>query len=99
MNWQSQLNGDTLSWLLEEENPGVRYLALRDLLKLPVTDPDLIVARDKAHREGPIATILDAMHPNGYWVRPGAGYSGKYKSAVWSLIMLAQLGEIGRAHV
>lgn len=92
MNWQSQLNGDTLSWLLEEENPGVRYLALRDLLKLPVTDPDLIVARDKAHREGPIATILDAMHPNGYWVRPGAGYSGKYKSAVWSLIMLAQLG-------
>ncbi len=92
MKWMEQLKGDTPSWLLEEENPGVCYLTLRDLLELPADDPDLIAARVKAHREGPIATILDAMHPNGYWVTPGAGYSCKYKSAVWSLIMLAQLG-------
>ncbi len=32
MAWQEQLKGNTLSWLLEEDNPGVRYLALRDLL-------------------------------------------------------------------
>jgi hypothetical protein len=81
-----------LEWLLEEENPGVRYLALRDLLKLPSDDPDLIMARKKAHQEGPIAAVLDAMKPDGYWVTPGAGYSCKYKSGVWSLIMLAQLG-------
>jgi len=34
MSWQDQLNGDSLSWLLEPDSPGVRYLALRDLVGL-----------------------------------------------------------------
>ena len=34
MAWQSQLKGDSLAWLLEKDDPGVRYLALRDLLEL-----------------------------------------------------------------
>jgi hypothetical protein len=92
MKWMEQLKGDTLSWLLEKEDPGVRYLALRDLMDVPVNNSELVVAREIAHREGPIAKILDAMKPEGYWVTPGAGYSCKYKSGVWSLIMLAQLG-------
>ncbi|MBT4457569.1 MAG: nitrogen fixation protein NifH, partial [Anaerolineae bacterium] len=41
MSWQEQLNGDTLSWLLEHDEPGVRYLAMRDLLELPANDVDL----------------------------------------------------------
>ena len=92
MEWTHHLKDNTLNWLMEEENPGVRYLAMRDLLDLPQDDPELIAAREKAHREGPISVILDAIHPEGYWVTPGAGYSCKYKSGVWSLIMLAQLG-------
>ncbi len=32
MTWQNQLKGDSLSWLLESDSPGVRYLALRDLV-------------------------------------------------------------------
>jgi hypothetical protein len=28
----------------------------------------------------------------GYWQRPGTGYGPKYKSTVWALILLAQLG-------
>jgi hypothetical protein len=104
MNWQRKLKGETLSWLLEENNPGVRYLAMRDLLKLPSDNPELISAKEIAHREGPISIIMDTMRPEGYWVTPGPGYSCKYKSAVWSLILLAQLGasvdmdeRIGRA--
>lgn len=83
---------NTLEWLLEDNNPCVRYLTLRDIVALPEDDPELQIAKERAHREGPIATILDAMDPDGFWVKPGAGYSGKYKSGVWSLIMLAQLG-------
>jgi hypothetical protein len=44
------------------------------------------------------------MRPAGYWVRPGPGYTRRYFSTVWSLILLAQLGasvrldeRIGRA--
>jgi hypothetical protein len=92
VNWQSQLRGDPLPWLLETESPGARYLALRDVVGLTKNDRELRKARKAAHRQGPIAAILDAMDEDGYWAKPGAGYGPKYRSTVWSLIMLAQLG-------
>jgi hypothetical protein len=32
------------------------------------------------------------MSEKGYWVKPGPGYNPKYRSTVWSMILLAQLG-------
>ncbi|HSN73694.1 MAG TPA: nitrogen fixation protein NifH, partial [Anaerolineae bacterium] len=92
MTWQRQLHNDPLPWLLEPDDPGVRYLALRDLLDRPADDPELSAARRLAHVAGPIATVLDAMAPDGYWVEPGPGYLPKYRSTVWAVILLAQLG-------
>ena len=92
MPWQVLLKGDPLSWLLEPKSPGVRYLALRDLFDLPKDDSKLLAARKTAHTEGPIAAILTEMKAAGYWVEPGPGYNPKYRSTVWSVIMLAQLG-------
>jgi hypothetical protein len=91
MSWRKQLNGDPLPWLLETNSPGARYLALRDLVD-GVRPAELKSARSAAHKQGPIAAILRRMHKEGYWVKPGAGYSTKYRSAVWSMIALAQLG-------
>ncbi|HJW83004.1 MAG TPA: nitrogen fixation protein NifH, partial [Anaerolineae bacterium] len=92
MLWQEHLKSNTLAWLLETESPGVRYLALRDLLERPSDDPELRAARKAAHEKGPIATVLAKMDKPGYWVEPGPGYNPKYRSTVWSVIMLAQLG-------
>ncbi|TSA47142.1 MAG: nitrogen fixation protein NifH [Chloroflexi bacterium] len=92
MTWQDQLKGDSLSWLSETETPEVRYLALRDLLDCAATDPELRAACIAAHKEGPIATILGEMDKAGFWVKPGPGYNPKYRSTVWSVILLAQLG-------
>jgi hypothetical protein len=86
------IQNTTLEWLLDPASPGVRYLALRDLVALPADDPELVAAQKAAHLSGPIASILAEMHPDGYWSRPGAGYNPKYFSAVWSLVTLAQLG-------
>lgn len=95
---------NTLDWLLDPADPGPRYLALRDLVRLPAGDPELLAARAAAHAAPPIVTILDAMHPDGYWEKPGPGYGPKYRSAVWMLITLGQMGasaavdaRIGRA--
>jgi hypothetical protein len=92
MSWKCQLRNDSVEWLLESENPGVRYLALRDLSDLSPEDKKLKTARKSAHREGPIAHILSKMDEEGFWKRPGTGYGPKYKSTVWALILLAQLG-------
>ena len=92
MSWQNQLMGDSLPWLLEPDSPGVRYLALRDLLDLPKNDPELHTARNIAHQKGPIAMVLAKMAGAGFWAEPGPGYNPKYRSSVWSIILLAQLG-------
>jgi len=92
MTRQQQRNGDSLSWLLEPESPGVRYLALRDLVGLTPDDGELRAARKAAHQSKPIATILAKMESDGYWCEPGPGYNPKYRATVWSLILLAQLG-------
>lgn len=80
------------AWLLEHDSPGVRYLAMRDLLSLPADDQQLLAARRLAHTRGPIAEVLAQMAPAGYWIEPGPGYSPKYRGTVWALILLAQLG-------
>jgi hypothetical protein len=82
-----------LDWLLEEDadNPGVRYLALMDLLDYPDNSPEVDSARRAAMHSGPIPAILAAQDPAGYWEKPGAGYLPKYRSTVWSVTYLAQL--------
>ena len=92
MNWRSTLKGDSLSWLLEPDDPGIRYLALKDLVDPPKQDSEIQTARKNAYDAGPIGAILDEMDESGYWAEPGPGYRPKYRSSVWSLIMLAQLG-------
>lgn len=89
---QDQRYNASLTWLLEPDTPAVRYLALRDLLQLPPNDPQLCAARTTAHESGPIAAIMNAMEAEGYWAEPGPGYLPKYRSTVWSIILLAQLG-------
>ena len=77
MTWQKKLNGESLSWLLEKDNPGVRYLALRNLLNTPAKDAEMISAGELAHTKGPIAAVLREMQDEGYWVNPGHGYLPK----------------------
>lgn len=83
---------NTLSWLLEKDNPDMRYLTLRDVNNLNQHSAELIHAKHEAFTKGQLARILKHMNPEGYWKKPGGGYSPKYYSTVWSLILLAQLG-------
>jgi hypothetical protein len=87
-----RLNGDPLPWLLEPRSPAVRHVALRDLLDRPADDAALVAARGAAMVAEPIASILAAQHPEGYWEKPGPGYATKYRGTVWQLIFLDQLG-------
>jgi hypothetical protein len=98
MAWTDQLNANPLDWLLEPDpaNPGVRYFALRDLLSRPADDPDVVAAQADVMQTGPVPVMLAAQADEGYWVKPGAGYSPKYQSTLWSLLFLAQLGADGR---
>jgi hypothetical protein len=81
-----------LDWLLEPDNPSARYLTLTRLLDRPEDDPEVMAARSAILGWGPARAILNAQWPDGYWMRPGVGYSPKYKATVWQIIFLAALG-------
>ena len=95
-NWKSKLNGDQIPWLLEPDNPSVRYFTLRDLLGKNGNDREIRSARAAIMQSAPIKKILAAQKRDGYWFKPGHGYSPKYKSTVWQILFLAELGADGK---
>jgi hypothetical protein len=86
------LREDLLPWLLESNAPAVRHRALREFLDRPEDDAEVRRSLAAAMRSDPIAAILDAQQPSGYWVKPGGGYGPKYTGTVWQVIFLDQLG-------
>ena len=54
-------------------DPAVRHLALRQLLDRPADDPDVVESLGAAMDVNPIASILAAQEPEGYWQKPGPG--------------------------
>jgi hypothetical protein len=61
------LNGDPLPWLLDPENPSVRYWTLVDILDRPTNNPEVQEVRAAIARQ-PLAKELFALqHPEGHW--------------------------------
>lgn len=54
----SGLRTDALPWLLEEENPCVRYRTLTELLDRPQDDPDVVATRKAIPAWPPAARVL-----------------------------------------
>jgi hypothetical protein len=90
--WLDRLNGDPRPWLLEESDPAVRAATLTRLMGRAEAHPEVVEARSHAMTTDPIKGILAAQDPEGFWIKPGPGYSPKYRSTVWSFMFLEQLG-------
>jgi hypothetical protein len=56
-----------LEWLLEEDQPSVRYYALVDLLGRSERDSDVRRARRGIARTGWAADLLRSQKPDGFW--------------------------------
>ena len=81
-----------LEWLLEEDQPSVRFLALTQLLRKPLDDPEVVAARVRIPKEGWAADILAEQDPKGWWVGGESLYRPKYASTNWMLLILSDLG-------
>jgi hypothetical protein len=84
---------------LAEVNPSVRYFTLTDLLERPPSDAEVRQAKAAIMISEPVQKILDAQYPDGYWIKPGIGYSPKYRATVWQVIFLADLGATRTAQI
>ena len=92
-NWKSLLNADPTDWLLEDDNPSVRYFTFRDILDKPENDTDLKKARQAIMTSGIVPYILEKQNDDGSWGVPEDFYvRSKYTGTVWTIIVLAELG-------
>ena len=81
-----------LEWLLEYDNPSVKYYTLRDILGKADSDAGLQEARREIMNTGLVPAILAKQNESGYWEMPENFYDAKYKGSVWQLLILAELG-------
>ena len=94
---------DVIGWLLEDDNPSVKYWTLRNLLDYAADDPRVVSAREKIMTTGPVPMILARLNDAGHYDDPdttrsygteraACGYLPKYQATIWQLILFAELG-------
>ena len=81
-----------LDWLLEREDPPIRYFALRDLLGRPANNKDVLEARARIKQYSPVRKVLRARTKDGYWLPKETCYTPKWTSTVWPLMLLGEMG-------
>ena len=91
-DWKAMLKADPTSWLLEEDNPSVRYFTLKNILDRPADDKDVLKARQRIMQTGIVPDMLQKQRDAEYIKSYNRFYTNKYKGIVWSLITLAELG-------
>ncbi len=93
---------NVVEWLLEEDNPSVKYWTLRTLLNYGEEDFLVQSARRHIMRSGPVPNILARLNEEGHFVDPiviqeygperaAYGYLPKYRGTVWQVILFADL--------
>ncbi|MGP8158423.1 MAG: prenyltransferase/squalene oxidase repeat-containing protein [Thermoplasmata archaeon] len=81
-----------LAWLLEANQPSMRYRTLTELLGRKESDPDVRKARKEILERGWAAEILSRRRPGGGWSDGETQYRPKYLSTNWMMLVLADLG-------
>jgi hypothetical protein len=95
-NWKSILHADPIPWLLEDNNPSVRYFTLIDILEKAENDPVVKEAKEEIMKKGMVPKILAKQKEEGCWEDSQKFYTAKYKGTVWQIIILAELAADGK---
>ncbi len=91
-NWIARMNEDPTGWLLEQDDPMVRYRALTWIRERPEADPAVREARAAAARHPRLEKLLAGQKPNGAWQEPAVYADDYYFGTAWRLYLAAQLG-------
>ncbi len=90
--WKTFLKNDPTSWLLDKEDPSIRYWALQDLIRKTKSDPEVLEAQELIMHSPIVKTILKNQNADGYWGNPDKWLYPKYKGTIHQVMLLADLG-------
>ncbi|UCG55272.1 MAG: nitrogen fixation protein NifH [Dehalococcoidia bacterium] len=90
-DWKTILKHDPTNWLLEKDNPSVRYWTLRKLGGLK-DDAKLDQEKTAIMQSDIIKTIMANQGADGYWAGGPDIYLPKYRASTHQLKILAEMG-------
>jgi hypothetical protein len=91
----------TIQWLLEDDNPSVQFRTLKEVLNYDDNTPEMRRAESAILQSPPVQTLLEKMHPAGYWLQKNprtqsfVGDGVEYGSFGTTHFYLAYLAELG----
>jgi hypothetical protein len=85
-------NPSVIDWLLEENQPSIRYLALTKLLEKREGDPEVKSAKKNITKVGFARDILDKQLAGGFWFHEKSLFNPIYLATFWNLLILSDLG-------
>lgn len=89
------------TWLLELQDPSVRYRVLTELIGVSAKDPVVAKTRNAIPISEPVTRLLEGMHPDGYWLQRDprtlkiTGDGVEYGSFATTHFCLSYLAELG----
>lgn len=86
------INQDLINWLLEEENPSIRYWTFKDILGKNDNSKDVKKVKQDIMESELVNSILNAQNPDGFWIKEEDMYLPKYTATTHQLLILAELG-------
>jgi len=88
--WRNVLKADPTDWLLEDENPVIRYWTLRDVVGASAEEVE--AARQQALDSEVVREVFYQQKPAGHWENPDNMHAPHYTSTVYHLTLLGDLG-------
>jgi hypothetical protein len=89
-DWQSYLKADPTHWLLEPEQPSIRYFTLTEILEKPTDDQDVVRTQQDIMTRGDVPKLLEGQSDGGYWGQADRYYSPRYTATAWHFMLLAE---------
>ena len=81
-----------IDWLLEDENPSVKYFTQTHILKMPASDERVVQTSRQIAGFAPMQKILARQNSAGWWHLEENASTPMYLGTTWQLMLLAELG-------
>ncbi len=88
----SVVDEKVIQWLLEEDNPSVRYWTLIDILGRSPSGKEVQEAQEHIMESSCVRKMLKGLHPDGYWGKIDDFYNPKYSATTHNMLILAEFG-------
>ncbi len=93
------MKNSSINWLLEPKDSPIRFHTLVDLVHRPPNSKEVLATKERIPSYRLVRKVMRAQTSGGVWRPIDTCYRPKWASAVWPLMLLAEMGVPANARV